>query len=68
MKDGFTGYQRLFLAYARVWASNITEQAIRQPTKSYFHSLGSWGVNGVLPHIDMWDKAFFTFNQQIKCI
>lgn len=56
--DGFTADQRFFLAYAGVWASNITEQAIRQLTKSDPHSLGRWRVNGALPHIDMWYKAF----------
>ena len=56
--DGFTADQRFFLAYAGVWASNITEQAIRQQTKSDPHSLGRWRVNGALPHIDMWYDAF----------
>ncbi|MDY6435331.1 MAG: M13 family metallopeptidase, partial [Synergistales bacterium] len=56
--DGFTPDQRFFLAYAGVWASNITEQAIRQQTKSDPHSLGRWRVNGALPHIDMWYDAF----------
>ena len=56
--DGFTPQQRFFLAYAGVWASNITEQAIRQQTKSDPHSLGRWRVNGALPHIDMWYDAF----------
>ncbi len=56
--DGFTADQRFFLAYAGVWASNITEQGIRQLTKSDPHSLGRWRVNGALPHIDMWYKAF----------
>lgn len=58
VKDGFTADQRFFLAYAGVWASNITEQAIRQLTKSDPHSLGRWRVNGALPHIDMWYRAF----------
>ena len=56
--DGLTPDQRFFLAYAGVWASNITEQAIRSQTKSDPHSLGRWRVNGALPHIDMWYDAF----------
>lgn len=56
--DGFTADQRFFLAYAGVWAANITEQAIRSQTKSDPHSLGRWRVNGALPHIDMWYDAF----------
>ncbi|MCQ2326862.1 MAG: M13 family metallopeptidase [Bacteroidales bacterium] len=56
--DGLTSDQRFFLAYAGVWASNITEQAIRNQTKSDPHSLGRWRVNGALPHINAWYKAF----------
>ena len=57
-KDGFTGDQRFFLAYAGVWGQNITEQEIRQRVKNDPHSLGEWRVNGALPHIDMWYEAF----------
>lgn len=56
--DGFTADQRFFLAYAGVWAGNITEAEIRNRTKSDPHSLGRWRVNGALPHIDMWYDAF----------
>ena len=56
--DGLTPEQRFFLAYAGVWAGNITEAEIRNRTKSDPHSLGRWRVNGALPHIDMWYDAF----------
>ena len=56
--DGFTPDQRFFLAYAGVWASNITDKAIRNQTKSDPHSLGRWRVDGALPHIDAWYNAF----------
>jgi putative endopeptidase len=56
--DGFTPEQRFFLAYAGVWAGNITEAEIRNRTKSDPHSLGMWRVNGALPHIDAWYEAF----------
>ena len=56
--DGLTADQRFFLAYAGVWAGNITEAEIRNRTKSDPHSLGRWRVNGTLPHIDMWYDAF----------
>ena len=56
--DGFTPEQRFFLAYAGVWAANITDAEIRNRTKSDPHSLGRWRVNGALPHIDMWYDAF----------
>ena len=42
--DGLTPDQRFFLAYAGVWAGNITEAEIRNRTKSDPHSLGAFGV------------------------
>ena len=56
--DGLTPDQRFFLAYAGVWAGNITEEGIRQLTKMDPHSLGEWRVNGALPHINAWYDAF----------
>ncbi len=58
VKDGFTGDQRFFIAYAGVWGQNITEEEIRQRVKNDPHSLGEWRVNGALPHIDMWYDSF----------
>ena len=58
VKNGFTPEQRFFLAYAGVWAQNITEAEIRRRTNSDPHSLGEWRVNGALPLIDMWYEAF----------
>ena len=54
----FTPEQRFFIAYAGVWANNITEAEIRSRVKSDPHSLGEWRVNGALPHINAWYKAF----------
>ena len=56
--DGLTPEQRFFVAYAGVWAGNITEAEIRNRTKSDPHSLGRWRVNGALPHVDAWYDAF----------
>jgi len=56
--DGLTADQRFFLAYAGVWAANITEAEIRNRTKSDPHSLGRYRVNAALQHIDMWYDAF----------
>ena len=58
VKDGLTGDQRFFIAYAGVWGQNITEQEIRNRVKTDPHSLGEWRVNGALPHVDMWYEAF----------
>ena len=56
--DGYTGDQRFFMAYAGVWGQNITEEAIRNLTRSDVHSLGEWRVNGALPHVKAWYDAF----------
>lgn len=73
--DGLTPDQRFFIAYAEVWAANITEAEIRQRTKSDPHALGMWRVNGALPHINMWydafgvnssDKMFIPVDQRLK--
>ncbi|MEE0521624.1 MAG: M13 family metallopeptidase [Bacteroidaceae bacterium] len=58
VKDGFTPEQRFFIAYAGVWAQNITEQEMRRLTLSDPHSLARWRVNGALPLIDAWYEAF----------
>ena len=49
--NGFTPEQRFFLAYAHVWAQNITDQEILRRTKEDVHSLGRFRVNGPLPHV-----------------
>lgn len=73
--DGLTPEQRFFLAYAGVWAANITEEEIRNLTKMDPHSLGKWRVNGALPHIDAWydaygvkpgDKLFISKDERLK--
>ena len=56
--DGLTPEQRFFLAYAGVWAANITDEEIRNLTKMDPHSLGKWRVNGALPHINAWYDAY----------
>lgn len=56
--DGYTPEQRFFLSYAGVWAGHIRDEEILRRTKTDPHSLGKWRVNGALPHIDGWYKAF----------
>ncbi|MBQ9362822.1 MAG: M13 family metallopeptidase, partial [Bacteroidaceae bacterium] len=58
VKEGFTPEQRFFLAYAGVWAQNITEAEIRRLTILDPHSLCKWRVNGALPLVDAWYDAF----------
>lgn len=57
-KDGFTPEQRFFLSYGLIWGNNVREEMLRQLNKMDPHSPGRWRVNGALPHIDAWYKAF----------
>ena len=57
-KDDFTPEQRFFLSYGLIWANNTREAKLRQLVKSDPHSPARWRVNGALPHIDAWYKAF----------
>lgn len=57
-KDGFTPEQRFFLSYGLIWAGNIREAMQRQLVMTDPHSPARWRINGALPHIDAWYKAF----------
>lgn len=57
-KDGFTPEQRFFLSYGLIWANNIREEMLRQQVQTDPHSPARWRVNGALPHIEAWYKAF----------
>ena len=56
--DGFTPAQRFYLAYARVWASNVTPEYIALIVNSDVHSPNIFRVNAALPMIDSWYDAF----------
>lgn len=56
--DGFTPEQRFYLAYAKVWAQNIRDKEIMRRTKEDVHSLGKWRVNGQVPGLESFHKAF----------
>lgn len=58
VKDGFTPQQRFFLAYARVWASNMTPEYVKYLTTVDVHSPNMARVNAALPQIDAWYDAF----------
>ena len=57
-KDGFTPAQRFYLAYARVWASNVTPEFLAYIVNSDVHSPNLSRVNAALPMIDTWYDAF----------
>ena len=56
--DGFTPAQRFYLAYARVWASNVTPEFLAKAVNSDVHSPNIFRVNAALPMIDSWYDAF----------
>lgn len=58
VKDGFTPEQRFFLAWGRVWASNMTDQVVKYLLTVDVHSPNYARVNAALPMIDAWYKAF----------
>lgn len=56
--DGFTGDQRFFLAFARVWAGSIREEAKRQLLNVDPHPLGKWRAVGTLQNNEDFHRAF----------
>ncbi|MDL2262584.1 M13 family metallopeptidase [Bacteroidales bacterium OttesenSCG-928-I21] len=56
--DGFSPEQRFFLSYAKIWGQNIRNEEIIRRTKEDVHSLGKWRVNGQVPGIEDFLKAF----------
>ncbi len=56
--DGFTPEQRFFLAWARVWAGNSTDEYVKYLLTVDVHSPNMARVNAALPHIDAWYTAF----------
>ncbi len=58
IKDGFTPEQRFFLAWARVWASNATDEYVKYLLTVDVHSPNYARVNAALPMIDAWYTAF----------
>lgn len=58
VKDGFTPEQRFFLAWGRVWASNMTPEYVKYLLTVDVHSPNIARVNCALPQIDAWYTAF----------
>ena len=57
-KDGYTPEQRFFIAFGNIWAENIRPELLRMYVTTDPHSPDRWRVNGALPQIDAWYKAF----------
>ena len=56
--DGFTAAQRFYLAYATVWAQNITDQEKQRRVLTDVHSIGEQRVNETLKNIETFFQAF----------
>ncbi|MGI8671008.1 MAG: M13 family metallopeptidase [Luteitalea sp.] len=55
---GFTGDQRVFLAWAQVWRALSREDDTRQRLVTDPHSMPEFRVNGVVRNMDQWYAAF----------
>lgn len=56
--DGLSDKQRFFLSYSRIWAQNIRKKEMIKRTKEDVHSLGKFRVNGPLPNLEEFYRAF----------
>ena len=56
--DGFTGDQRFFLAYARVWAASQRPEAMRRQLATDPHPLAKFRTNATLQNIPEFQQAF----------
>jgi endothelin-converting enzyme/putative endopeptidase len=56
--DGFTGDQRFFIAYARVWGTHHRDEAMRLRLNTDPHPLSKFRANGTLQNVPEFHKAF----------
>jgi putative endopeptidase len=56
--DGFTHYQRFFLAYAQIWRTNMRDEALRKKVKTNEHAPEKTRVNGVVYNMPEFYAAF----------
>jgi len=56
--DGFTGEQRFFLAFARIWADQSRPENARFRIQTNPHPLGRFRTNGTLQNVPEFHKAF----------
>jgi putative endopeptidase len=58
VRDGLSGEQRYFLAWAQVWRGLTREEQLRSQVMSNPHSPNHYRVNGVVRNVDAWYQAF----------
>ena len=56
--DGFTQQQRFFLAFSRIWKSNMRPEVIRLLVNSDTHSPNKFRVKGTLSNVPSFKDAF----------
>ena len=56
--DGYTGDQRLFLAFAQIWKAKIRDAASIEQLKTDPHSPGQFRANGAVRNQTAFDEAF----------
>ena len=56
--DGFTPEQRFFLAWAQIWRTNSTPEALRLQVRTDSHSPARFRTNGPLSNIPAFYEAF----------
>ena len=56
--EGFTPEQRFFLGFAQVWCENMSPQESRQRAMTAPHSPGRYRVNGTVPNMPEFQKAY----------
>jgi predicted metalloendopeptidase len=56
--DGFTGDQRFFLAFARVWAGSQRPEAMRRQLATDPHPLAKYRTNATLQNMPEFHAAF----------
>jgi predicted metalloendopeptidase len=56
--DGFTGAQRFFIGYARLYRSKVRDAALRQSLRTDPHSPGRFRTDGVVNNLDEFYTAW----------
>jgi len=58
--DGFSGEQRFFLSYARMWRTKVRDDYLRQWLVTLPYAPYEYRTNGVVSHVDAFHDAFAT--------
>lgn len=56
--NGFSGEQRVFLGWAQIWRTKVTEPGMRAWLATRVHSPAQYRVNGIVRNIDDWYRLF----------